>query len=60
MMSASECRAEALEAVQRSAAVAKPLMAERWQNIAREWTALASILDGAESLMQSLIDRSPE
>jgi hypothetical protein len=59
MMTATECRAKAKDAIKRAGAATSPLRAEQWQQNAKEWIALAVILEGQEILIKNLLDREP-
>jgi hypothetical protein len=57
MMSASECRVKALEAIAISAAETSPKATRDWQVMANQWTELAGRIDAEEAASRRLADR---
>jgi hypothetical protein len=54
MMTAAECRAKAQEAIKRADAITDIVIAARFQETARDWAALAVMVDAMEVLLQNL------
>jgi hypothetical protein len=58
MLSAAECRARAQEAIKKADTMADIVMAARSQEIARDWTAIAVMVDALEVLLQNLVAKT--
>jgi hypothetical protein len=60
MMSTAVCRAKALEAIQKASASTDPQLAKQWRETAKEWSALALVIEKQESLRRHLEDKPPD
>jgi hypothetical protein len=60
MMSTGDCRAKALEAIQNASASSDPELAAQWRRTAKEWSALALVIEKQEALRRHLEDKPPD